>query len=561
MNKERIKVIIPYFIILVASLGTLLPQIAFHATILGSDTVFHWSRFYDIKMQLANGSFNWFQMNYTFQQTGQIVNAFYGPLFAWLNGVLLFITNNWFQYQIVSGLILLLISGIGIYRMCLKVNCPSYLGVILAILYNNVGMIPVWLIGSNFSAWGAALMPYLCIQIVNLLEEKKNPYHWQVVTLIFAIVANIHLLSFILLALAFCPFLFLSFIRTTNKGLFILGLVKSALWGIGLTGTIWGCFLLVYRTNKISSPVTFDLAGATIHLSPKGVALKDFLIAVAILFLLQILLAIITFKLNINNFYITFVGTLFLLLATNWLINWSTVQKIFPGLGSSFQFPFRFTIVFYALFMLGLAYSSQLLFKNTKYGKWIYTISIALVTIFAYQETFSWVQRTSSQTNSVMIYSPKSKVFNEQQVEAFGNKPGQLFRYYLNIKPDYLPVTNKKLNPNDVRDLYEKFIKDDYIKYQRRVLKNGSLELKWNSSKKEKITLPLIMYQQSELIVNGKRLTHLQKTEIGNPVVQSKIGVNNAILSFRVPLWFNLLIVVNFASWILFIATFCFKRK
>lgn len=560
MNRKKFKAIIPYLIIFVASLGTLLPQIAFHATILGSDSVFHWSRFYDIKMQLANGSFNWFQMNYTFQQTGQIVNAFYGPLFAWLNAGLLFVTSSWFQYQIVSGVILLLLSGIGIYRMCLKVNCPSYLSVIFAILYNNIGMIPVWLIGSNFSAWGAALMPYLCIQIVNLLEDKKKPYHWQAVTLIFAIVANIHLLSFIILALAFFPFLFLSFVRTKDKGRFILELVKSAIWGIGLTATIWGCFLLVYRTNKISSPGTFDLAGATIHLSSTGVALKDFLIAVAILFLLQILLAIITFKLNINNFYITFVGTLFLFLATNWLINWSVIQKIFPGLGSSFQFPFRFTIVFYALFILGLAYSSQLVFKNNKYGKWIYTIVIAAVTIFAYQETYSWVQRTSSQTNSVMVYSPKSKVFNKQQAAAFGNRPGQLFKYYLNIKPDYLPVTNKKLNPNDVRDLYEKII-NDYTKYQHRVLKNGSLELKWNSTKKETKVLPLIMYEQSELVDNGTKLGHLRKSAIGNPIVQSKVGTNKAVLSFKVPFWFNMLIVINIISWISFTAKYYFNKK
>ena len=48
-------------------------------SILGSDSIFHYNRFYEAAMQLKNGNFSYFLSLYGFQQSGRIVNALYDP--------------------------------------------------------------------------------------------------------------------------------------------------------------------------------------------------------------------------------------------------------------------------------------------------------------------------------------------------------------------------------------------------------------------------------------------------------------------------------------------------
>lgn len=58
------------------------------------------------------------------------------------------------------------------------------------------------------------------------------------------------------------------------------------------------------------------------------------------------------------------------------------------------------------------------------------------------------------------------------------------------------------------------------------------------------------MYKQSRLIVNGKELNKVNKNDIGAPIIVQKKGENTANLRFIVPLWFNILLVINILGWI-----------
>lgn len=68
------------FLIIVAFAVLLVtPQLFTRKVILGSDSVFHYNRFYEAAMQLKNGNFSYFLSLYGFQQSGRIVNALYSP--------------------------------------------------------------------------------------------------------------------------------------------------------------------------------------------------------------------------------------------------------------------------------------------------------------------------------------------------------------------------------------------------------------------------------------------------------------------------------------------------
>lgn len=90
--KSREKLWVSLIIIAFAVL-LVTPQLFTRKVILGSDSIFHYNRFYEAAMQLKNGNLSYFLSLYGFQQSGRIVNALYGPFFAYLQGRACF--NKW----------------------------------------------------------------------------------------------------------------------------------------------------------------------------------------------------------------------------------------------------------------------------------------------------------------------------------------------------------------------------------------------------------------------------------------------------------------------------------
>ncbi|MCT3495636.1 hypothetical protein EFR60_07575, partial [Lactobacillus delbrueckii subsp. bulgaricus] len=54
---------------------------------------------------------------YGFNQSGRVINAFYGPAFAYLNGLLLLAVGTWYRYQIITSFLVFAVGGVGgMYR-------------------------------------------------------------------------------------------------------------------------------------------------------------------------------------------------------------------------------------------------------------------------------------------------------------------------------------------------------------------------------------------------------------------------------------------------------------
>lgn len=97
-------------------------------------------------------------------------------------------------FKLILPLVILgefLITGIGMYRLALKAKVNEVIAILLAVLYLQFGIV-AGILRFNFMAWGAALAPYAMMQVLYMIEDKKQPIHWLSLALIMALIAQVH---------------------------------------------------------------------------------------------------------------------------------------------------------------------------------------------------------------------------------------------------------------------------------------------------------------------------------------------------------------------------------
>ena len=112
--------------------------------IIGSDTIFHFNRFYETEEQIRNGNLSWFMTLYGFNQSGRVINALYGPAFAYLNGLLLLAVGTWYRYQIITSFLVFAVGGVGMYRAVHRFKVRDSIAVLVTIIYMTIGWLPRW---------------------------------------------------------------------------------------------------------------------------------------------------------------------------------------------------------------------------------------------------------------------------------------------------------------------------------------------------------------------------------------------------------------------------------
>lgn len=149
------------------------------------------------------------------------------------------------------------------------------------------------------------------------------------------------------------------------------------------------------------------------------------------------------------------------------------------------------------------------------------------------------VRADFNEINNNISYN-KGITVQEKGLEAYINK--------IDINtPDYLPV-QKKIKSADVTGMLMNMA-PQRKNFSKKVLSGGRLEIKWNGKTAKSTTLPVFIYHQSELTVNGKKVNP-KLNKIGMPIVKSKQGRNTAILSFKTPTWFTILLYISILGWV-----------
>ena len=541
-KNKIIDYLIPIILSLVIATVLIWTELTTRSGLTLDDTAFHFHRFYDTYQQIQNHNFSYFQMNYGMGESGRIVNALYGPFFAYLMGSLLLFCSSWLRFQILITYLIFLVGGLGIYRLSRKVKISQVVSSIVTALFLTTGYIAYWPRSNAFNSWGAVLIPFVLIQGINLLNNHKTRFSWISLGIVMAIVAQIHLLSTFFSILALIPFFIYGLVLSENKRQMWIDVFKAVGLFIVLTANVWGAFLLLYPTNQMASPIDYSPVLTAVNLSVAGTSTMWTSITevTLLLFIVQLIYVIFNFKSSKLNTFVTLEGIVFLYLSSN-LFPWQFVKDTLPAVTGYLQFPNRFTVVAYPLLFLGIGLTLNELIKS--HGKKLGMIASALaivVVLFNVRADFNEINNNITYNKGI---TSNAKEMKEKGLALYINK------VEIN-SPDYLPV-RKKIKSSDITGMLMS-MSPQKNNFEQRVISNGRLEFTWKDSTSKVTTLPIFIYKQSELSLNNKVIKP-KVNEIGMPQVQSRKGKNTAILSFKTPIWFTILLYISILSWVLLI--------
>lgn len=543
------------------SLLLVLPQYLTGGVILGEDFLFHYNRFYDAAMQIKTGNFHYFISTYGFQQSGRIVNALYGPLFAYFQGGLVLLAKTWYNYQMISRLVLNLIASFSMYALLRTVHIKARVAVTLSCFYLTTFCIQYWTLRQGFTSWGAAFTPLALIPAFKYAETHElNAIK---LACCVSLLLQVHVLSTVFLVLTYLPFFGYGLITSPTRKKDILKLVIAISLFLILTLNVWTVLLAVTSSNNLILPFTNK------HMYLYSITERSmyWLFTPIPLALIIIALIYISFKFWHNyspSLKIT-TGTFFtfLLLSTS-LFPWYFITKYKIKMLEIFQFPFRFFVIptILACVLCGTILSNQL---SKHHFRIIYPILCLLVLIGFIQTMLllnnryeRWLTHNDPiKDESTFVFDTKSttKIRNS----LYSTNLAELLSLVQKKTPDYLPSyhDNKKGN----YDLYEYFIiwPSDY--FTKTVSKN-KLIITWYGDKKEPISVPVIKYDKTSLVLNNKKLTKHQYelSDIGTPVVMQHAGKNRLVVSYNIGSWFNFVLVITLLTWLICLLYLCYNR-
>ncbi|MDT6433043.1 hypothetical protein NNL94_02710 [Enterococcus faecium] len=542
----------PFLAIFFIALAFLMPHLFTHKLILGADAPFHYNRFYDAAQQIKYGDFHYFPSLYGFQQSGRIVNAVYGPFFAYLQGLIVLLAGSWFHYQILSNFILYLISGFSMLILLRYVNVRNWVSVPVAVLFMSTYSIQYWSINQGFTSWGTCFYPLCMIPIADFVLHKKFPVIKVAVSV--GLMTQIHLLSSIMLALMYIPFYLYYFFNQTEKGKALLQLIKSVLLYFVLTANIWAGLAIVYSGNKILPPfVNREMSQKAIDLD--GSYWLHYPKAFPILILSGFLLFIFFQQKNtLFQKIVLYTSLVFFFLSTS-LIPWTTLIEKNVSFISLIQFPFRFFVPFTLLLLLYLALS----LNQWSEQKWFRLLSIFGILIFSaqtiqnlYQHLEKWENETFVSRHTYLFDTPE-----EARKTFFSKDMSTSLFVFQKTTPDYLPI-------------YKETKDNKYDRYNEEILENettfikthpgGLLTIKWKNTGDKTVHIPVIVYDRTVLQQNGKTLTDYEVTDIGTPIVKQQKGINELTLHYQTPIYFYFILSLTLIGWFTLLCLFIYHR-
>lgn len=519
-----------------------------HGAIVGSDAIFHFSRFYDTAMQIKSGKWSWFQTNYGFSQSGRVVNALYGPLFAYANGLLVLMTHSWFRYELVSTFVIELISGIGMFRLAKRVESRSGMAVILGAFYMNIGWLPRWQSAQNMTAWGAALAPYLVIVAVRMLQAHDRPVNKWSLALVISLMAQIHVLSTLIFVITLIPFWLVGMLQARHR----FKMLSESLWAVvitlALSADVWASLLELMLKNQVAKPVDFNLAHNTLGLSWSGSSRDTLALGIVIVIITSLVLL---------GYYRDWLGLtvggvgLFWLLLSSSLFPWAQIQAAMPILANDFQFPSRLTIVALPLLLVAIA---RVTTHFTKRMNLISGLIIMLLALQSLGSNFATVKSEAIKTNVKSSFGEYVIMLTGKTGDAlrdplYDNDLAALFKVAGKRTPDYLPVWNTTAKNLSLH--YQDEVLTNQGAFHKQVLANGEICYTWTAKTSGNRQIPLIVYQQSQLTLNGKQVQPVKISAIGVPTIHQVTGQNTLIMKFQPHWWTPVMITISIGSWII----------
>ncbi|KAF1296185.1 hypothetical protein BAU15_10380 [Enterococcus sp. JM4C] len=521
----------------------IMPHLLSQNMIIGSDAIFHFNRFYDTAQQIREGNFNYFISQYGFQQSGRIVNAFYGPFLAYLHGLIVLLSKNWFVYQVSANFLLYVLSGSSMLTFLKSGGLSTARCRLGAVLYMSSFAILYWVMRQGFTSWGAAVLPLSLSIIFEVIAQKKVPKYK--LALGMALLFQTHLLTAFFGGLIYLPIFSYAFIQSKEKRRFVGSFIREVSLFVLLTLNLWFAYATVARENTLATPfVNATMSSNTINQGSFYWLVNPVsLLVILIIVLFKILTS--WQKTSIQNKLLFSIMLFFLLLSTS-LIPWNQLVARSIQIVELIQFPFRFfvPVTILAIYLFLALVDVGKLGKLLVLGSSVQVLLLSAVTLATWESPTDYIKAGSK----VTLADKDSSVIKV----AFHAEDKQLALSWVEKPtPDYVP-------------LYGKVTKNKYSLYEEKIVqKNKEFEkeignstlvvhVKQNNDAEEtEVELPITVYKQTVLRSGGKEIPHdqIKFGTIGTPIIPKELIKNQKVeVSYQMP-GTKIFISVTLLSW------------
>ncbi|HFI0500878.1 TPA: hypothetical protein ACGO0M_001511 [Streptococcus suis] len=551
------------------SLLLLVPHIVTRGMVTGADLIFHYNRFYDAAMQMKEGNFSYIISLYGYQQSGRIVNALYGPYFAYLQGALVLLSGTWFRYQILSNLLLGTLSATSLYLLMRELKVNYWHAISLSMFFVTTYSIQYWWATQGFTSWGVALFPLCLIPAVRFLQTKKVPIFLMAGAV--GLMLQVHMLSTLFLVIAYGIIFLIGWVKSHPK----LKIIRDVVFSVGifllLTINIWLPLIYINGTNTLVPP----------FVNKKFVLNTVTWLKTAFLYYpypLPLFFGIYLYFLvkNWKKQSVVLAGlaltyAVFLILSTN-LFPWQLIAGKGITIVELIQFPFRFFLYANALLLAVVGVQvSGLSEKLQKNFSGIIVVSLLIGVGFLWRESYKEIEGHyySDTFLQKRIYTTLYGTTEELRDSFHSTDLGEFIHLAQKSTPDYVPDLTVKSGPltNEESD-------DTYYVYRDQViLPNQSFDkqvdgnrlvITWTANEAEDTAIPIIVYQDSQLVLNHQVLNRedIKLSTIGVPTVKSQKGQNSLVLSYKQQWWLLPVIAISLMGWGLWLCYYmAFYRK
>jgi hypothetical protein len=524
---------------------------------MGVDSIFHMNRFYDAMMQIKTGNFSYFISIYGFQQSGRIVNALYGPLMAYLNGGLLLLMGSWFRFQIVSSFAIMVVSGINMYHLALRTNIQKGYALFVGLAYMVSYLIMGWVVGMQFTGWGAALLPWLLSAGFDMVDEKQiKIFH---LALPMALLLQTHLLSSLAGALALVPLFISGLIQSRQPIKMLRNAALAVILTILLTMNVWTSMYQINLKNHVLAVApqlnmhedSISFWDSTAYVLPSWYAWGFIIVTVYFIWHFR--------QLSRDRRIIFGTGILFLWLSSVWF-PWLTLEKWIPSLSYLIQMPRRFVVIAFVMLLicLGIMFNESSQYKVINHGKPYGMILIIFVLALnagklVQKGVRAYYAPEVVQNNYNLNYQTYSTHLIRDSLNQ--SNPGEILKLLTKATPDYLPVQYQM-------NAYNYFDYHPYGNYNKQIINyagtmkkiinnNGHLVLQWFNHGKQDLwqQIPLVKYPETKIILNGHNTKNVKQTEIGSVIVKAKPGWNRIEVYYLAKTFLVFSIKVAIISW------------
>ena len=548
----------PFIAIFTVSLFLVLPQILNHSVVLGADSIFHFNRIYDIYMQIKTGNFNFFQSNYGFQQSGRIVNAVYGPGFAYILGIILVAVHSWIKFQILTSFLLFFISGYSMYFLSRAMTATKKISLLTAILFMGSFWITGWEANQNFMSWGIMLMPLVVLSGLKMINNNAEDLKIIPLALTVALVIQVHVLSAVMSIAVLVVFFVVGMFQTSGKLKLLVKCLLAAVLALLLTFNVWGSMLEVFTSNALYSPFAeHDMSSWAMNISTGDYDYVHLGLVMSVIFIAQIIFVFSKKeKISLANKVVTIIGGIFLILSSN-LIPWARLSDSFPQIQSFLQFPYRFNG--FAMILLLAGFGATISNLSVKSLRKNVEIGLMIGCGFILFQAYTSLQIRNEFWHSDQPIVKKSgiyflKHYSSNQITNGFTTPnlGSGLKIIEKSAPDYLP--DYRTRPSNSYAAYEREIIANY-KNVKKTVKNGTLVVKWNAKTKGELKrLPIVVYENSVLSLNKHALSkdQVKLSSIGSPTVKAdKKGENTLTLNYHSDMITKLRLVAVALAWVI----------